>query len=85
MDKPPAIGFLGFGEAGFHIAKGLRSAGVTDIAAYDIHVNTPGRGEIIQSRAFQTGTALTASERSTRATLRHSSVRRDGQPGGDCR
>jgi 3-hydroxyisobutyrate dehydrogenase-like beta-hydroxyacid dehydrogenase len=32
----PAIGFLGFGEAGFHIAKGLRSAGATNLFAFDI-------------------------------------------------
>ena len=37
---PPAIGFVGFGEAGSRIAAGLREAGVTEIVAYDI---APGR------------------------------------------
>jgi 3-hydroxyisobutyrate dehydrogenase-like beta-hydroxyacid dehydrogenase len=33
---PPAIGFVGFGEAGSRIAAGLREAGVTGIFAYDL-------------------------------------------------
>jgi 3-hydroxyisobutyrate dehydrogenase-like beta-hydroxyacid dehydrogenase len=53
-----AIGFAGFGEAAFHITKGLREAGLSDFVAYDIHTNTPGRGEKIQRRAAETGTHL---------------------------
>jgi 3-hydroxyisobutyrate dehydrogenase-like beta-hydroxyacid dehydrogenase len=45
------IGFIGFGEAGFHLAKGLRSTGVTDLFAYDINTHTPQLGEKIQQRA----------------------------------
>ena len=30
-----AVGFVGFGEAGYHIAKGLHGAGV--ITSYSIH------------------------------------------------
>jgi 3-hydroxyisobutyrate dehydrogenase-like beta-hydroxyacid dehydrogenase len=57
----PRIGFVGFGEAGFHLAKGLRSAGAEHIAAFDIHAATPGRGELIRQRAAATQTALMAS------------------------
>jgi len=52
------IGFVGFGEAAFHIAKGLREAGLRDFVAYDIYTHTPGRGEKIQKRAAETGTRL---------------------------
>jgi 3-hydroxyisobutyrate dehydrogenase-like beta-hydroxyacid dehydrogenase len=45
------IGFIGFGEAGFHLANGLRSAGVTGLFAYDINTHTPRLGEKIQQRA----------------------------------
>ncbi len=61
MNTNPSIGFVGFGEAGFHIARGLRSAGIEQIAAYDIHTWTAGRGEIIRQRAQETGVRLTDS------------------------
>jgi 3-hydroxyisobutyrate dehydrogenase-like beta-hydroxyacid dehydrogenase len=52
------IGFVGFGEAAFHITKGLREAGLRDFVAYDIHTYTAGRGERIQRRAKETNTLL---------------------------
>src|SRR5262249_19893849 len=55
------IGFLGFGEAGFHIAKGLLAQGAEGMVAYVIHSDTPGRGEIIQRRAAETKVRLTRS------------------------
>ena len=58
MSNQPKIGFVGFGEAGFHLAKGLRGAGVEQIIAYDIHSNTAGRGEKIQLRASDSGVKL---------------------------
>ncbi len=58
MDKNPGIGFVGFGEAGFHISRGLRSAGIEKIAAYDINTWTPGLGEKIRERAAGSGTLL---------------------------
>ena len=61
MNTPPSIGFIGFGEAACHIAKGLRESGIHSIFAYDIHTDTPGRGELIRHRAEQTGTRLVAS------------------------
>jgi len=46
-----AVGFVGFGEAGFHIAKGLREAGLARTFAYDID-----RSERVHSRARETRT-----------------------------
>ena len=50
------LGFVGFGEAAFHLAKGLREAGVKRTVAFDIHMHTPGLGEKIQARAQETRT-----------------------------
>jgi 3-hydroxyisobutyrate dehydrogenase-like beta-hydroxyacid dehydrogenase len=58
MSTGPRIGFVGFGEAGFHIAGGLRGAGLGGIAAFDIHADTPGRREIILRRAAEAETRL---------------------------
>jgi 3-hydroxyisobutyrate dehydrogenase-like beta-hydroxyacid dehydrogenase len=52
------IGFVGFGEAGYHFAKGLGAAGAGPMLAFDIHAATPGRGERIRSRAQETATVL---------------------------
>ena len=61
MNEAPAIGFVGFGEAAFHIAKGLRQAGIQVVAAYDIHCDTAGRGDLIRQRAEESGARLVAS------------------------
>src|SRR5690348_8977077 len=61
MDHPLVIGFVGFGEAAYHLSKGLREAGIAEFVAYDIHTHTPGRGEKIRQRAAETGTALVES------------------------
>ena len=57
-DPRTAIGFLGFGEAGFHLARGLRRAGAPRLAAFDINANEGTTGERIHSRAMETGTHL---------------------------
>jgi len=49
-----AVGFIGFGEAGSTIARGLRSAGVERIFAYDIRTGDP----LIRDRARQADTTL---------------------------
>jgi 3-hydroxyisobutyrate dehydrogenase-like beta-hydroxyacid dehydrogenase len=54
---PLSIGFIGFGEAGFHIASGLRTAGITQISAYDINSAAP----LIQQRAGESQTGLVSS------------------------
>jgi 3-hydroxyisobutyrate dehydrogenase-like beta-hydroxyacid dehydrogenase len=56
VNQIPRIGFVGFGEAGFHLAKGLRQAGIEHIAAYDI-ASTP----LIRERSEETRTPLLAS------------------------
>jgi len=64
MSNRLRIGFIGFGEAGFHIGGGLRGAGDTGIAgitAFDINADTPGLGEKIRQRAAETGTRLVGS------------------------
>jgi 3-hydroxyisobutyrate dehydrogenase-like beta-hydroxyacid dehydrogenase len=58
MENGLSIGFVGFGEAGFHIAKGLRQPGISPVTAYDINANTPGLGEKIRQRAYAAGTRL---------------------------
>ena len=58
MSTAPRIGFVGFGEAGFHIAAGLRKTGIEQISAFDIHSRTPDLGEKIRQRAAETATSL---------------------------
>jgi 3-hydroxyisobutyrate dehydrogenase-like beta-hydroxyacid dehydrogenase len=61
MKASPRIGFVGFGEAGFHLSTGLRKAGIEQICAYDINSWAPGLGEKIRQRAQETLTRLTDS------------------------
>jgi 3-hydroxyisobutyrate dehydrogenase-like beta-hydroxyacid dehydrogenase len=48
-----SVGFVGFGEAGYHIAKGLREAGLPRSFTYDIDT-----GERVRCRAQETHTEL---------------------------
>src|SRR5215475_11933095 len=57
------IGFIGFGEAGSSIARGLRSADVSGIHAFDINADAPDLGPVIQQRAADTRTTLVRSSR----------------------
>jgi 3-hydroxyisobutyrate dehydrogenase len=52
------IGFIGFGEAAFHIAKGLEQPGIDSICAFDINVT-----EKVCQRARETGTRLVETNR----------------------
>ncbi len=61
MEHLPAIGFVGFGEAGSTIAAGLRSAGVERIVAFDINAQAADLGPLIQLRASDTQTSLVPS------------------------
>jgi 3-hydroxyisobutyrate dehydrogenase-like beta-hydroxyacid dehydrogenase len=54
----PRIRFVGFGEAGYHIAKGLRESGISSIAAFDIHVT-----DKLRQRALETDTHLAGTSR----------------------
>ncbi len=55
LDK---LGFVGFGEAAYHVAKGLLGEGVGSVYAFDIHKNDPKLGTKIQSRARETGAVM---------------------------
>jgi 3-hydroxyisobutyrate dehydrogenase-like beta-hydroxyacid dehydrogenase len=57
----PSIGFIGFGEAGFHIASGLRSAGIPNIRAFDINAEHPTLGGLIHLRADESKVPLVPS------------------------
>ncbi len=52
------LGFVGFGEAAYHLAKGLRDEGVQRIVALDIHRNEPSLGLKIRARANDAGVEL---------------------------
>jgi len=56
----PIIGFIGFGEAAFGIAKGLTGEGVGRISAYDINSESAGPGPRINRRARDAGVRLLA-------------------------
>jgi 3-hydroxyisobutyrate dehydrogenase len=69
IDRQAPIGFLGFGEAGFHLARGLRRAGAPPLLAFDINANRGTAGERIRARADETGTRLVDTPRElTRGT-----------------
>ncbi|MGB4438685.1 MAG: NAD(P)-binding domain-containing protein, partial [Sedimentibacter sp.] len=55
------IAFIGFGEAAFHIAKGLKSEGLNDIIAYDVNQNDEKMGPIIKKRSEEAGVTLAES------------------------
>jgi 3-hydroxyisobutyrate dehydrogenase len=61
MSAQPSIGFIGFGEAGFHIALGLRQAGLSRVLGFDVNTDTPQLGEKISRRAETSGVELVAS------------------------
>ena len=46
----PKVGFVGFGEAGYYIAKGLLSAGISKIRAFDLNADSHPAGEKIRKR-----------------------------------
>jgi 3-hydroxyisobutyrate dehydrogenase-like beta-hydroxyacid dehydrogenase len=52
------IGFVGFGEAAYHIAKGLEQPGISSICAFDIQVT-----EKVRRRAREAGTRLVGTNR----------------------
>ena len=56
--SPPSVGVIGFGEAGFHIGRGLKEAGLESIAAYDLNAKHPALGERIRRHAAESGVPL---------------------------
>jgi 3-hydroxyisobutyrate dehydrogenase-like beta-hydroxyacid dehydrogenase len=63
-----SLGFVGFGEAGSTIARGLGSAGLDRIFAYDIKANDAAFGPRIQERARETPTTLVESPQALAAS-----------------
>jgi 3-hydroxyisobutyrate dehydrogenase-like beta-hydroxyacid dehydrogenase len=57
-DQQAPIGFLGFGEAGFHLARGLRGAGAPPLVAFDIKAPHGTEDDRIRTYAAETGTRL---------------------------
>ena len=56
-----SVGFIGFGEVGYEISKGLSQAGLLEIYAYDVMQNDPEKGRYIQDKAAVAGVTLLAS------------------------
>lgn len=52
------IGFIGFGEAAFNIAFGLGNEGIRGIKAFDSMQNDPVMGQLVHSRAEESGVEL---------------------------
>lgn len=58
MQENPKIGFIGFGEVGYYISKGLKSAGIRQILGYDNATNHPPYGNTIKQRAADANVEL---------------------------
>lgn len=54
---------MGFGEAGYHMGKGLSGTGLTGIVAYDKFAADPKAGDLIRQRAADAGITLVPSVR----------------------
>lgn len=52
------LGFIGFGEVGFEMAKGYRNEGLAGILAYDVMQNHPVYGPLVQERVQASGVNL---------------------------
>jgi 3-hydroxyisobutyrate dehydrogenase-like beta-hydroxyacid dehydrogenase len=55
MSEKFALGFIGFGEAGFELARGLHSAGVGPTYACDQAALDPARSQWLRNRAREAG------------------------------
>ncbi len=55
------LGFIGFGEVGFELGKGLRQSGLGDIFAFDPMLDDERFGKLVRSRAEEAGVTLLAS------------------------
>ena len=50
--------FIGFGEAAYNIAAGLKSEGLDEMGAFDVCAREPVRGRVIRERAKELGVVL---------------------------
>ncbi len=58
MNDAFLIGFIGFGEAGFEIARGLNSAGVSRMCLCDLRTHDPEKAALISNRAREAGVEI---------------------------
>jgi 3-hydroxyisobutyrate dehydrogenase-like beta-hydroxyacid dehydrogenase len=69
MNKPLSVGFIGFGEAGFEMAKGLHPERTIRLFAYDLKGQDPESAAWIRKRAQEAGaTYLDSTEKVVRKT-----------------
>jgi 3-hydroxyisobutyrate dehydrogenase-like beta-hydroxyacid dehydrogenase len=54
----PKIGFIGFGEAGYAIAEGLKGEGLAALFAYDVGADSTEIGDKIRNHAEKAGVVL---------------------------
>lgn len=59
--KKPIIGFIGFGEAAFHICSGLHSESDIEINAFDVMADSENLGPVIHKRAADANVTLCSS------------------------
>ncbi|MDR3589173.1 MAG: NAD(P)-binding domain-containing protein, partial [Negativicutes bacterium] len=52
------LGFIGFGEVGFEISRGLKEEGLGGIIAFDPQARDPKHGKAVQERAKEAGVRL---------------------------
>ncbi len=57
------LGFIGFGEVGFEVARGLKGEGLDGIVAYDVLQNDAARGALVKERAETASVALLESQK----------------------
>jgi len=57
MNNRLSVGFIGFGEAGFEMAKGLHSEGTIRLFVYDLKGQDPEKAAWIKKRAQEAGAA----------------------------
>ncbi|MCX7780103.1 MAG: prephenate dehydrogenase/arogenate dehydrogenase family protein [Negativicutes bacterium] len=55
------LGFIGFGEVGFEMAKGYKAEGLEGILAYDVMQEHPVYGDLVKERVQNSGVTLVPS------------------------
>ena len=65
------LGFIGFGGAGYGLAKGLRGAGLKEVHFYDRMQETPPYAEVIHRHADEIGAIQAATLGELLSRVRH--------------
>lgn len=61
-EVPPKIGFIGFGEAGYWIAYGLKDEGIRELFAFDVMQDHPVYGQKLEEKYKSLGACKCSSE-----------------------